>query len=90
MFRTAVDYQMFHTAALLSLVAMHPYLSLRVLNWIRRTWIIGVVLFSGSLYLLAITQKSWLGMITPVGGISLLAGWGTLIVGSIRNFSTAD
>jgi uncharacterized membrane protein YgdD (TMEM256/DUF423 family) len=42
--------------------------------------IIGIVLFSGSLYLLAVSKVSWLGMITPLGGVAFLLAWGLLAV----------
>ena len=74
-YKTAVNYQMWH-ALLLALVAMlpaHKYLY-------RAAWCLlaGIVLFSGSLYLLAIFNIGWLGMITPFGGLALLAGWALL------------
>lgn len=43
-----------------------------------RLWIIGIAIFSGSLYLLAVTNARWLGAITPIGGLFLLAGWAML------------
>jgi uncharacterized membrane protein YgdD (TMEM256/DUF423 family) len=73
---TAVQYQMFHT---LSFVAIHLLARERPGSVspivIARIFIAGIALFSGSLYLLAITSMTWLGMITPVGGLLLLAGW---------------
>jgi len=41
--------------------------------------LIGIILFSGSLYLLAVTDLLWLGAITPLGGLSFLGGWGLLM-----------
>ena len=74
-YKTAVHYQMWH-ALLLALIAMlptHKYLY-------RAAWCLlaGIVLFSGSLYLLAIFNIGWLGMITPFGGLAFLAGWALL------------
>jgi len=67
---TAVLYHLIHAPALLWLsrgarVAMIPLIC----------WSGGVILFSGSLYALALTDLHWLGVITPVGGLLLLAGW---------------
>jgi uncharacterized membrane protein YgdD (TMEM256/DUF423 family) len=45
------------------------------LLWAARAWVVGVLLFSGSLYWLALGGPRWLGPVTPVGGIALMAGW---------------
>ncbi|MFB9886447.1 DUF423 domain-containing protein [Balneatrix alpica] len=74
---TAAHYQLVHAVALLALawlLQQHPQLS-GLLRWQASCWIVGVVLFSGSLYLLGMTGIKWLGAITPLGGLLLLAGW---------------
>ena len=68
--RTAVLYQLIHAVALLALPAW---------PWVGRSWIVGVVLFSGSLYWLALGGPKILGPITPLGGAALLLGWALLI-----------
>lgn len=74
-YKTAVNYQMWHALAL-SLIAMLPeHKYLRLSAWLL---VAGIVLFSGSLYLLAIFNVGWLGMITPVGGLAFLAAWALL------------
>lgn len=74
-FETGVRYQMYHTFALLfaawALQSMHNRKFL-VAAWMFTT---GMILFSGSLYLLTLTAIHQLGMITPLGGVLLLAGW---------------
>ena len=73
--QTAVQYQMFHTVALL---AVHWLVTEKFdtrLNKAGYAFIVGIILFSGSLYLLALTGMPWLGMVTPVGGLAFLAGW---------------
>jgi len=75
----AVLYQMFHTLAIFLLMALKDSIQPGRLELIGWLFIAGILLFSGSLYLLAFTQKSWLGAITPLGGIAFLAGWGFLI-----------
>ena len=45
------------------------------MEWAARLWLIGVVLFSGSLYWLAVGGPRWLGPVTPLGGVALMAGW---------------
>jgi uncharacterized membrane protein YgdD (TMEM256/DUF423 family) len=72
---TAVEYQMFHALALLGLAALMSQLSLPRLQWVGYSWIAGIILFSGSLYLLALTGVRVLGMVTPIGGLAFLVGW---------------
>jgi uncharacterized membrane protein YgdD (TMEM256/DUF423 family) len=78
-FETGVQYHMFHTLALLglALLAMQAPES-RLLSSAAWLFLAGIMLFSGSLYVLAITGISWLGAITPLGGLGFLAGWGCL------------
>lgn len=68
--RTAVFYHAVHTLALLALV-LHGGPAKGVF-W---CFVLGLIVFSGSLYLHVLTGQRWLGMITPLGGLSLLAGW---------------
>ncbi len=78
-YHTAVQYQMFHTLAFLAVHQLARELpgSFAPITT-ARLFIAGIALFSGSLYLLAVTSITWLGMITPIGGILLLAGWSQL------------
>lgn len=75
---TAVQYQMLHLVALLAV----GFLSLRgdqaLLRWSGWSFVVGTLLFSGSLYLLALTGLRWLGMVTPLGGLGFLLGWALL------------
>jgi len=67
---TAAHYHLIHAVVLLVLLSMK--------TWRPRTWIsmaTGILIFSGSLYLLCLTQIGWLGAITPIGGLFLLGGW---------------
>ena len=75
---TAARYHMFHAVALLGLAAWTqaaPGRSVGLLRWTAHCWWVGVVLFSASLYWLALGGPRWLGPITPLGGIALMAGW---------------
>lgn len=74
-YKTAVSYQMWHALALALVGTLPEHPSLRWAGWCL---LIGIVLFSGSLYLLAIFNLSWLGMITPFGGVAFLAAWALL------------
>lgn len=77
MFETAVRYQMYHALALVALAALAPQLSAP--QWTGWLFVAGILMFSGSLYLLALTGARLLGAITPIGGVCLLAGWGWLL-----------
>ncbi len=77
-FKTAAEYQMYHALGLLAvgiLAARGRKTTLQVAGW---SFLIGILLFSGSLYLLVLTKTFWLGAITPLGGILFLVGWGAL------------
>jgi uncharacterized membrane protein YgdD (TMEM256/DUF423 family) len=76
-FETGVKYQMYHALALIA-VALWAQ-SLRpepTITWIGACFAAGIVIFSGSLYILAVTNVTKWGMITPIGGVLLLVGWG--------------
>ena len=83
-FETAVRYQMYHVCALLAV----GFCSSRLDHWFIKLagalFVVGICVFSGSLYLLIATGYRWLGAITPIGGIALIAGWLTLVVGLTR------
>ncbi|MBN7797271.1 DUF423 domain-containing protein [Parahaliea mediterranea] len=80
-FETAVQYHFYHALALLAvgLLALHqpPSTLLRSSGWL---FLFGLLLFSGSLYLLALTGTRWLGAVTPLGGLAFIAGWACLAV----------
>jgi uncharacterized membrane protein YgdD (TMEM256/DUF423 family) len=72
---TAVEYQFWHALALLAVAAIAPE---RASRWWRSAGIgfaAGILLFSGSLYALALGAPHWIGAITPLGGLALIAGW---------------
>jgi uncharacterized membrane protein YgdD (TMEM256/DUF423 family) len=82
-FETGVRYQMYHAFAVL-IVALA---TARLDGWLIRgagwAFTAGIVLFSGSLYALAMTGVTTLGAITPIGGLAFLIGWGMLIVAAL-------
>jgi uncharacterized membrane protein YgdD (TMEM256/DUF423 family) len=75
-FQTGVQYQMYHALALfgVGLLCMHIQDSglLRASGW---AFLVGIVIFSGSLYILSLSGIRWLGAITPIGGVAFLTGW---------------
>jgi uncharacterized membrane protein YgdD (TMEM256/DUF423 family) len=80
--QTAVDYQMWHALALLLCAAVTRSGVMRSVA--TSFFAIGIVLFCGSLYWLALDGPRWLGPITPLGGLSFMLGWLCLGVGFIR------
>jgi uncharacterized membrane protein YgdD (TMEM256/DUF423 family) len=84
-YRTGVDYQMWHALGLgLIGVLTERFPRLRPLRWAGWLMFGGVVLFSGSLYLLSLTGARWLGMITPFGGTAFIAAWLLLAVTALK------
>ncbi|WP_299002730.1 DUF423 domain-containing protein [uncultured Shewanella sp.] len=84
-FNLGVEYQFYHTFALIAVAFASHWLPSRILAWAGYMFILGIVLFSGSLYAYALTQKAWLGAITPLGGLSFLLGWLFIAVAVWRN-----
>jgi uncharacterized membrane protein YgdD (TMEM256/DUF423 family) len=72
---TAVRYQLIHGLALLAVAWATTHWSSVLVNWAGYAFIAGLIFFSGSLYVLVLTDTGWLGAITPVGGVAFLAGW---------------
>jgi uncharacterized membrane protein YgdD (TMEM256/DUF423 family) len=86
--QTAVTYHAWHALALLLtgvlMLNMPGSVSLRYAAWL---FIAGIVLFAGSLYLLALGGPKAFGVITPLGGVAFIAGWVTLAIGALRAVS---
>ena len=75
-YRTAVDYHMWHALGLGFIgLLTERYPGSRCLTWAGGLMLAGIAIFSGSLYLLSISGLRWLGMITPIGGLSFMAAW---------------
>lgn len=74
-FHTGVTYQLAHTLALLGVALLATHIPGRIVTWAGISFVIGILLFSGSLYLLTLTGISKLGIITPFGGVAFLIGW---------------
>ncbi|MCH8080348.1 MAG: DUF423 domain-containing protein [Proteobacteria bacterium] len=85
-FQTGVQYHFYHAVGLilLGLIALQipitPYL-----RWSGWLMLVGIVLFSGSLYALSITNIRWLGMITPLGGTAFILAWLMLTIGIMKS-----
>jgi uncharacterized membrane protein YgdD (TMEM256/DUF423 family) len=74
-FETGARYQMYHALALLAVAWAAGRWTGPLVAWAGWLFVAGTVLFSGSLYVLALTGVRWLGAITPLGGVCFLAGW---------------
>ncbi|MCP1453002.1 MULTISPECIES: DUF423 domain-containing protein [Pseudomonas] len=74
-FHTGVTYQLVHTLALLGVALLATHIPGRIVTWAGVSFVVGILLFSGSLYLLTLTGISKLGIITPLGGVAFLIGW---------------
>ena len=75
-FQTGVSYHMYHSlAALAAGILSHIFPKVRLLKFSAYSFLLGIVFFSGSLYLLALTELPMIGMITPIGGIFFIFGW---------------
>ncbi len=83
-FETAVRYQMYHAFALVAAAWGWARWRRREFTLAGVLFIAGILLFSGSLYGLALSGPRWLGPVTPVGGVAFLAGWLALAVGALR------
>lgn len=78
-FEVGVRYQMYHALGLIAVswaTTRWPENNLKGAGW---AFIVGIIIFSGSLYLLSLTGMRWLGAITPIGGIAFLIGWAILV-----------
>ncbi len=76
---TAVDYQLCHAIVLL-IAPLFPFRSGRIFLFMIASFVAGIILFSGSIYLLVLTKNSLWGPITPLGGFGILLGWFLLIL----------
>ena len=74
-FHTGVTYQLVHTLALLGVALLATQIPGRLITWAGASFAIGILLLSGSLYLLTLTGISKLGVVTPFGGLAFLVGW---------------
>ncbi|QQR91817.1 MAG: DUF423 domain-containing protein [Myxococcales bacterium] len=82
---TGVEYQMFHTLALFGLLLLYKQETQLLLQLSALAFILGILLFSGSLYTMTITGLRYLGAVTPLGGLAFLIGWALLTAAFFRS-----
>jgi uncharacterized membrane protein YgdD (TMEM256/DUF423 family) len=85
-FETAVKYQFYHALALILLGILMNNQQHSLYQYSGYSFIIGTLIFSGSLYALCLSGITKFGMITPIGGVLLIAGWILLMLGIIKTF----
>lgn len=83
-FKTAVDYHFYHTLALLATGILLRQQVSKLISFAGLFFLIGILLFSGSLYLMSLTTVTGIGILTPIGGLFFIAGWTLLFLGVIK------
>lgn len=81
---TAVRYHIYHALGLFAAAWLADKYPMSLTTWGGYLLLAGIIIFSGSLYLLVFTRQGWLGAITPIGGVAFIAGWGCLALAAWR------
>ena len=84
-YKTGIEYHFYHALGLLLVGVLAFYLPGIYLKWSAIFLVSGIILFSGSLYILAVSGIKWLGVITPLGGLGFIIGWILLFVAVAKN-----
>lgn len=84
-YHTSVEYQFYHALGLLIIGVIGFQIKSKLIGWAGILLTAGIILFSGSLYVLALSGIKGLGAITPIGGISFVAGWIVLAIGIVKH-----
>ena len=79
-YETAVRYHVYHALGLFVAAWLADKYPTSLTTWAGYLMVAGIVIFSGSLYLLVVTRQGWLGAITPIGGVAFVAGWSCLLL----------
>lgn len=84
-FQTGVEYQLFHSLAVILIVILAKLYPHSMWASSAGALLVGIVLFSGSLYGLALTSWKWLGPITPIGGVAFIIGWILFVLAAYKS-----
>ncbi len=93
-FETGVRYQFYHVFALMVSGILYKDFKNKFIRWSGILFIIGIILFSGSLYMLTYIKAAvkpgydWIGAITPIGGLCFILGWVFLFIGAFRKINS--
>lgn len=79
-YKTGIEYQFYHALGLLLIGLIGFQIQSKYIKWSGTLISIGIIIFCGSLYTLALSGFEWIGAITPIGGLSFVAGWVCLIL----------
>jgi uncharacterized membrane protein YgdD (TMEM256/DUF423 family) len=83
-YETAVRYQFYHALGLLAIGVFARVTGAPILRWPAALIIVGIALFSGSIYALSFGAPRMLGIVTPLGGLALIAGWIVFVIAALR------
>jgi len=83
--QTAVLYQLVHGLGMLAIAALMARFNSPLLGWAGALMLLGIVLFSGSLYVLALSGTKWLGAVTPLGGTAFIIAWALVALAAWRH-----
>jgi len=84
-FETAVRYQFYHAFALVAVGVLYIKYPWKLLQWAGYLFIAGIILFSGSLYVLCgLPSMKWIGAVTPIGGLCFITGWILLAISAAK------
>lgn len=87
-YKTGVEYHFYHALGLLIIGVISIYIPGSLTNWSAVLIGAGIIIFSGSLYVLAVSGVRWLGAITPIGGLSFIIGWVLLFISIWKTLPT--
>lgn len=85
-YKTGVEYHFYHALGILIIAVIGMHLQSNLIMWSGICMFAGIVLFSGSLYVMAVTGVKWLGAVTPIGGLSFVAGWILLFLAAFKHW----
>ncbi|MDZ7719854.1 MAG: DUF423 domain-containing protein [Balneolaceae bacterium] len=83
-YQTAVQYHFYHALGLLIVGTVSYHINNKWMKWSGYSLIAGILIFSGSLYLLTLLDIGWLGAITPIGGVAFILGWIFLFIAVLK------
>ncbi len=83
-YKTAVQYHFYHALGMLIVGTVSLHFSNKWITWSGYFLLVGILIFSGSLYLLTLLDISWLGAITPLGGVAFILGWISFSIGLLK------
>ncbi|HBT33753.1 MAG TPA: DUF423 domain-containing protein [Pusillimonas sp.] len=83
--QTAVLYQLVHALGIILIAALSTRIGGTLPGWSGLIMFAGIVLFSGSLYILALSGVKWLGAVTPLGGVAFIVAWALLMIAAWRH-----